>query len=211
MKKFLIAVVLMCLVFGFTGTAWADINVQTFSAMPDLYKVNITATNALPRQYIPLNEVVSEVVYLENSYPAFKTNDFNLYVINQTVSNQDNGLTLSKDCAYLFAYLAIWPRIADLNFTPALVAHELGHEVRFTYLTTDELDQYIAQRGITDAERAYFHKYYPNENINEEVFAEDFRQLFGGPYAQVTIYYDNIPAPTEQDRQWILEHLPASK
>jgi hypothetical protein len=205
-KWFIPVIVLLMMLVA--SPAWADINIAgVYNQMPDLYRINQTAIDAQPYQYMQPIQIVNEAVYLENSFPAFKKNDYNLYIVNQTVSNGDIGFALYQNCAFLFAYPATWSGASDLLFTPAVVAHELGHCVRKRYLTDEELDQYIAQRGITDDERTYFHKYFPNENMNEEVFAEDFRQLFGGPNAHFTLYYDNIPPPTNVDRQWILAYV----
>jgi hypothetical protein len=65
-----------------------------------------------------------------------------------------------------------------------IVAHEMGHAFRNWFLPADsqEWDRYCRLRGITNASKfsaSASHAYRP-----KEIFAEDFRVLFGGPAAR---------------------------
>jgi hypothetical protein len=84
--------------------------------------------------------------------------------------------------------LAIYLTPGVRSYTPAeihyLVAHELGHAFHRQYVPYGDAawDRYRERRGIEDAERFAFdgaHAYRP-----QEIFAEDFRVLFGGTLAR---------------------------
>lgn len=203
MKKLVPIILLLAMLVA--SPAWADINVQTVNTAP--YSQNFTLFNTdATTVNEAVHDAVSENAYLKHSFPAFNKQDFNLFVVSQTAfcgAFEQGDTVYGTNNAYLFTIKNVF----FSNRIPSVVAHELGHEVRFMYLNTEELNQYIKQRGVTDAEQEYFTTMFPNQIMNEEVFAEDFRQLFGGPNAQTTIYYDTVPPPTNADRQWILDHV----
>jgi hypothetical protein len=201
--------IVMMLLLGVSTPANADICVKELKEAPaSLRQEGFTFSNTVPAHYVPQKLVSKEVAYLQKELPSISVT---VYLIHQ--SDDFYGGTCWDNAIYLFAYPKVYSDQAyysnELNQrTPAEIAHELGHYVRFNYLTMDDLHQYIAQRGITNEDRAAFRENYPWENINEETFAEDFRQLFGGPAAQASLYDDGIPKPTDKDREWILGHIP---
>lgn len=95
------------------------------------------------------------------------------------------------------------PGVMDLSLTQVhqLVAHELGHVVHQSFLPDSDpqaWDAYRAVRGITDTTRycdGCLHRDRPHE-----IFAEDFRVLFGGSLARYdgSIENGDLPSPEEQ-------------
>ena len=66
----------------------------------------------------------------------------------------------------------------------AELVHELGHTVQYAHMPdvdTEQWNAYRALRGITDD--SIYSSGAPHENRPHEIFAEDFRVLFGGALA----------------------------
>jgi hypothetical protein len=87
----------------------------------------------------------------------------------------------------------ISPRVAAYT-----VVHELGHVVQHVRLPAPGeagWDRYLALRGLTDGTR--YNERAIHRDRPAEVFAEDFRALFGGPLATYsgTIENPDLPAP----------------
>lgn len=78
-------------------------------------------------------------------------------------------------------------------------AHEIGHLVRFLLLGREDLDGYIRLRGIRVGSGW--------ASDPEEVFAEDFRWLFGSEGARVVPYRANAPEPGERERERMCKML----
>ena len=81
----------------------------------------------------------------------------------------------------------------------ALVAHETGHIVHHQLLPDDDTEgwaKYRALRGIED--ESIYNAGAVHCNRPHEIFAEDFRYLFGGPLARYsdTIENPDLPLPT---------------
>jgi hypothetical protein len=92
------------------------------------------------------------------------------------------------------------PQVLEISREGAayIVAHEMGHVFQYRYLPErleDRWNQYRLIRGIEDQEKfsdTASHAYRP-----QEIFAEDFRVLFGGPAAYFGGRVENpdIPSP----------------
>jgi len=92
------------------------------------------------------------------------------------------------------------PHVLDINpvVCAYIVAHEMGHVFQNVYLAADApaWRRYRQIRGITDETKFYdtaAHAYRPSE-----IFAEDFRVLFGGSDAALGGRVENpeLPSPT---------------
>jgi hypothetical protein len=72
-----------------------------------------------------------------------------------------------------------------------IIAHELGHVFHNRYLPagSPRWDEYRSLRGISDA--AVFHNAASHANRPREIFAEDFRVLFGGRDAYFDGHIEN--------------------
>lgn len=87
----------------------------------------------------------------------------------------------TKNAIYVSPGVAPYPE-TQLH---ALIAHELGHVVHRAYLLDSDhngWDAYRSLRGIED-EGVYYESAQAHKNRPHEVFAEDFRYLFGGDLA----------------------------
>lgn len=92
------------------------------------------------------------------------------------------------------------PGVAPLSAEQqhATVVHELGHVIQYRFMPDGDLDlwsRYRALRGITDALR--FCAEAPHADRPHEIFAEDFRVLFGDALANYsgTIENPSLVAP----------------
>ena len=82
-----------------------------------------------------------------------------------------------------------------------VAAHEIGHLVRFGFLSESDVREYLKLRGLEGAERK------SRFDDPEELFAEDFRWLFGTEKANQVEYRPSCPEPGEKEKAWILERL----
>jgi hypothetical protein len=84
--------------------------------------------------------------------------------------------------------------------TASIITHEFGHCYQNKYLPAEDRegwDEYLGIRGITDD--MLFNELGARMYRPSEIFAEDFRALFGGELANVsgTIENSELPYPTE--------------
>lgn len=170
-----------------------------------------------PRQnvLVPTKEIAYKEIYsIEENLPALKTVNWTVYVIpkeyvvNETIINTDTHETINQSVSYHGFAMSTSPHIyifASENYNSeadirATIAHEIGHMVHFRLLGEDNLNQYITTKtsGIWYDSSQYIYRSY-------EVFAEDFRKLFGSPEAQQKVYRPGqvLPQPTEFERLWI--------
>lgn len=100
-----------------------------------------------------------------------------------------------------------WRTASTVSASPYLsayaAAHEVGHLVRFGFLSESDLREYLRLRGLEDMERKRLH------DNPEEVFAEDFRWLFGTERANQVEYRPSCSEPGEKEKKWILARLTA--
>lgn len=82
-----------------------------------------------------------------------------------------------------------------------VAAHEIGHLVRFGFLSESDLREYLDLRELEGAERK------SRFDDPEELFAEDFRWLFGSEKARQIEYWPSCSKPGERERLWMLEKL----
>lgn len=101
-----------------------------------------------------------------------------------------------------------WRTASTVSASPYLsayvAAHEVGHLVRFGFLSDSDLREYLELRGLERAERK------SRFDDPEEVFAEDFRWLFGTEKANQVEYRPSCSEPGEKEKKWILARLTAS-
>lgn len=76
------------------------------------------------------------------------------------------------------------------HLTAHVVAHEVGHLVRFRYVTLAQLGDYWRLRGSPEV-------------CKEELFAEDFRWLYGSEIAKAYRYRLTDEPPGEEAAAWM--------
>jgi hypothetical protein len=79
--------------------------------------------------------------------------------------------------------LFLSPHVLDINPSVAayIVAHEIGHAFHNRFMSDRAWDEYRRVRGLTDESR--FNELASHAYRPREIFAEDFRVLFGGAAA----------------------------
>jgi hypothetical protein len=91
--------------------------------------------------------------------------------------------------------------LASPYLSAYVAAHEVGHVVRFGFFSDSDLREYLKLRGLEGAERK------SRFDDPEEIFAEDFRWLFGTERANQVEYRPSCPEPGDREKTWILEKL----
>ncbi len=101
-----------------------------------------------------------------------------------------NGLCSAAGPGLVLLSPGVWPLPSRQQHAEFL--HELGHVVQYARMpdwAVDTWDQYRSLRGIADA--TVYSATAPHEDRPHEIFAEDFRVLFGGPLAASTPGIEN--------------------
>lgn len=88
-------------------------------------------------------------------------------------------------------------------YVAATVTHEMGHLVRFRFFSPDEFQQYLRMRN------------WRQEIDPEELFAEDFRWLFGSKLAkfgsklakEVPFQASGVTLPKEAERRFMVKNI----
>ncbi|MDI6630911.1 MAG: hypothetical protein QME13_00590 [Thermoanaerobacteraceae bacterium] len=91
--------------------------------------------------------------------------------------------------------------LASPYLSAYVAAHEVGHVVRFGFFSDSDLREYLKLRGLEGAERK------SRFDDPEEIFAEDFRWLFGSKRANQVEYRPSCPEPGDRERVWIIEKI----
>lgn len=151
---------------------------------------NIVVDGWIKDTVITAHESKVDYIYEEDVINAldevgFKFNgDFTVYIIDYSTYNKDVlGLALPNSTIVLFDYIP--HRLERLvHYT---VVHELGHLV-YMNMTEWQQEYYKILRGIPNEWDNYPQTAYVNRP--QEIFAEDFRILFGGEDASMYIHFN---------------------
>ena len=121
-----------------------------------------------------LNEVDKRVID--------KIGDYKVYIIQNKLKDYRSfaGLSFMDNTAVIFGS---YYTMTDQTLA-TLAVHELGHNVDFQLMTPKLWKEYKEIRGITDA-KVYNNNRPESKMRPQEIFAEDFRLLFGGADAKV--------------------------
>lgn len=120
---------------------------------------------------------------------------YNIYFLDyQLKSHNIRALSFPDNSVVVFGS---YQRFSSIEIHQ-LAVHELGHQVHFKYMTSQKLwNEYKKIRGIengliyNDSSEIYI-------NRPQEVFAEDFRLLFGG---ELATFNEHINSSLEDPRQ----------
>lgn len=192
-----LAFALLMLLMIVPDVCYANITLHETSALPG---DGFYSETPFPRQTIPVAAVADEVNYL-NKNKMFDQKSYNVFLYNYLVYRMSDGCkvpyggTAYSDNIYIFS--GVW----DADTVSSAVVHEIGHMVRHYYLSDNDLQTYLTNRGVKDGELLH-----GCASIKEELFAEDFRTLFGDSHAQAKMYkfYDDVPPPSAKDQEFIL-------
>ncbi|RKO66403.1 hypothetical protein [Desulfofundulus salinus] len=225
MRRVLIFLVLLLLL---TAPAHAEIRVVGQDDLP----VTVAGYRVLDvqdeRELACVESVVCEIYHLQSVLPILEEKDWSVYVVRKRCNGPADAATGSSSeiaglavpgKAFIFASgaNAKYLRVVEESDVGTLVfgvpassylsayatAHELGHLVRFGYLSEADLQEYVRLRGLKETQKK---NRYDNP---EELFAEDFRWLFGSEAANRVEYRPSYPKPGEIEREWIFRKLTA--
>jgi hypothetical protein len=187
MLKRIIALTLIFILFSLPG--YAEIKVETKDHIPTVPYMSayeefmITGIKDIPR-----DAVVNEVYHLENALPVLKKANWTVNLFNRSIDTEFGemgGMSIPGE-TYIFG-------VDKPELTQTLISHELGHLVQFEYID-------LAEYGRTTDEDGYY-------NQPVEIFAEDFRWLFGSPEAKIIPYRSSLEPPGDKEKDFILNKL----
>jgi len=108
--------------------------------------------------------------------------DYTVYIIQNKLKEYKSFSALS----FLDNTAVVFGRYTDLsdNLIAYLAVHEFGHNVDFRLMNKTLWEEYKEIRGITDT-RIYNNNSSISANRPQEIFAEDFRLLYGPKEAMI--------------------------
>jgi hypothetical protein len=197
-KKYLLAALLLALLMSIPGVCQASAVVQEISTLPGS---GWYIDNPLPMQVIPADAVQNELKFLSQN-KIFDNTPINVDLYDQQVYRTSEGVKVPYGGTSFDGNIYIFAGYWGADTVSSAIVHEIGHLIRHCYVTDSELQTYMAMRGVKDRELLD-----GVTSVKEELFAEDFRTLFGDEHAQVTQYdfYKTIAPPDEQDKEFILK------
>ena len=191
---------LIMMMMLFAGVCYANITVQEASKLPG---DGFYSDNPFPNQAIPVSAIKNEVSYLSQN-KIFAAKQFNICLYNYQVYRMSNDKKVAYGGTSYLGNIYIFTGFWNTDTVSSAVVHEIGHMIRKYYISDDDLQTYITNRGVKDGVLLD-----GCASVKEELFAEDFRTLFGDDHAKVNMYsfYNTIKPPTEKDREFILKHI----
>lgn len=124
-----------------------------------------------------------------------KIGDYKVYIIQNKLKDYKTfaGLSFTDNTAVIFGS---YYNMSDQAIA-TLAIHELGHNVDFQLMTPELWKEYKEIRGITDT-AIYNNNVAESKMRPQEIFAEDFRLLFGGEDAKVKAHQNaNLTNPQD--------------
>lgn len=129
----------------------------------------------------------------EVTFPLEAVGDYKIYFLDYRLKNYAAAQALSfmdNSCVVFGTYYDL-----SLDKLHQLAVHEMGHQVDFHLMTGAKWSEYNKLRGLTDSAK-YNNTNSTYENRPQEIFAEDFRLLFGGENARkITHLNKTLPHP----------------
>ena len=192
-NKILIILVILMLIPTFS---YADYIIDTSNSIIEVKDeklngyINGTFTSAI---FTPINCIDEEIIRatLDEVNFNFK-GTFTVNIVDYSTYLQDViGLALPDNQIILFDFI---PFKLDMIMQTTVV-HELGHLV-YMQLDEEQQNEYKILRGIPDDWDNYPRTSYINRP--QEIFAEDFRMLFGGESASPYVHHNQeLDNPSE--------------
>ena len=196
-RKYLITALLLVLLMLVPRVAYANTLVNQISALPgDGWYTN----NPLPGQSIPVDAVQNELNYL-NQNQIFNSININVNLFDRQVYRVSEGAVVPYGGSSFGGNIYIFAGYWSGDAVSSAIVHEIGHMIRFRFVSNAELQTYMGMRGVQNKELMN-----GVTDLWEELFAEDFRTLFGDEHAQVPQYdfYKTITLPNQQDKEFIM-------
>ncbi|MDX9871271.1 MAG: hypothetical protein RBT41_02485 [Clostridia bacterium] len=131
----------------------------------------------------------------ETAFPLDVLGSYKVYFLDYRLALYPTALALSfQDDSVVVFGTGIPLARARLH---RLAVHELGHQIDFKLMDAEKWREYRSLRGLEDG-RLYDNAGAVYENRPQEIFAEDFRLLFGGePAREIPPLNGHLPEPGE--------------
>lgn len=178
--------------------AFAEIQIKNLDTLPNkAIPENYILSPAQKDKYVQIKTVSAEVYHIQKIIPVLNDVDLTIYLVKKHAGIPETGLDdlygyACDDLIYLFSY----SDISD-DLTRNVVAHEIGHVVRYYFIPQNSLNKYFKMRTKGENKEGYF-------NDPEELFAEDFVFLFGSESAKKIVYSPEYKPPGPAEKEWIL-------
>lgn len=185
-KKLMILVLII--IMAFSNIVYADYFIDTSNSIIDIRDENLngyiknTYTSAI---YTPTNFIYEEdiVKALEELKFDFK-DDYTVHIVDYSLYGGNVlGMATPESTIVLFDFLPFRVK----RMVHHTLIHELGHLV-YINMTEEQQKEYKQIRGIADDWDNYPRTNYINRP--QEIFAEDFRILFGGEDASLVVHFN---------------------
>jgi hypothetical protein len=201
-RQYLMAVLVLVLLMSISGVCYASPAVQDISSLPGS---GWNTDAPLPMQGIPEQAVKNELAYLGQNKVLDNT-PISVCLYDQQVYRTSEGYKVPYGGTSFDGNIYIFAGYWQPDSVSSAIVHEIGHLVRHLYVTDAEMQTYMHMRGAKDGTLMN-----GVTSLWEELFAEDFRTLFGDEHAQVPQYdfYNKIAKPDEQDKQFIIQCIEA--
>lgn len=134
----------------------------------------------------------------EVSFPIEQLGEYHIYFLDYKLKDYANAIAINflDDSAVVFG--TYW--IYTTQIIHRVAVHELGHQIDFKLMNDKLWTEYKKLRGITN-EQKYNNYNAEHHNRPQEIFAEDFRLLFGGETAiELPHLNENIDDVNQQER-----------
>jgi len=205
LKKTLVALII---IFSLPLNAWAAMQVIEMDNLPEdqiIEEYTVSPVSNPDDELMPTWAVQKEVSHLQKAIPLLNRVNWNVYVINQQISMPSFKLSVP-----LAGYARRFPKPYKVFLFASpktnkytaydLVEHEIGHLVRYEVISKQDLQEYVDLRNDGLERDGYYDK-------PDELFAEDFRWLFGSDGSRDYRYMPTYPKPSEKEKEWILNHV----
>jgi hypothetical protein len=199
--------------------AYARVEISRIDAAPPvLYGLQTEACAHGDAETPPQTAVEAEINHLEDLFPRLGNLDINVNIVRQRGNYPGIGMlagctAVDGSAVYLFAstrYVSRtvrWPKTSPNTqyfgtyLASYAVAHELGHAVRCKLVPGRSLLDYLKFRSNGKAGSTGW------ANDPEEIFAEDFRWLFGSRTARQIPYLCSLKPPGEKEKKFLMQIL----
>lgn len=127
------------------------------------------------------------------NFPLEAVGEYKVYFLSYKLKNYYSAEALSFEDNSVVVFGTYFP--LSVERLHRLAIHELGHQVDFSLMDEEKWQEYKKIRGITNKD-IYNNSSSEYVNRPQEIFAEDFRLLFGSQEAQKKPHLNkNLPDP----------------
>jgi len=125
----------------------------------------------------------------EVKFPLELIGDYRVYFLNYRLNGDLDARALSFTDNSVVVFGSYWSM--DKASIHNLAAHELGHQIDFKLMNQEKWNIYIKLRGIEN-QNIYNNNSEYHYNRPQEIFAEDFRLIFGGEAARSASHINSL-------------------